>query len=87
MLWGNLNKNPRFKSFEFESEQFQFELPKALATTDVAGKTTFAPNTTILLVQHITTVAVRILKTSFDHYSHQCSSFNLKDENLVEGKI
>ncbi|CAK8672189.1 unnamed protein product [Clavelina lepadiformis] len=53
MLWGNLNKNPRFKAFEFESEKFQFELPKVLAMADIA---------------------VRVLKTRFDHYSHQCST-------------
>jgi len=38
MLWGNLNKNPRFKSFEFEEEKFQFELPKSLAVADISGK-------------------------------------------------
>ncbi|XP_019626496.1 PREDICTED: axonemal 84 kDa protein-like [Branchiostoma belcheri] len=35
MLWANLNKNPRFKSFEFPGEGFTFELPKPLATADV----------------------------------------------------
>nr|XP_006821721.1 PREDICTED: axonemal 84 kDa protein-like isoform X2 [Saccoglossus kowalevskii] len=36
MLWGNLNKNPRFKTFEFEEQKFAFELPKQLATADIA---------------------------------------------------
>ncbi|XP_066275833.1 dynein axonemal intermediate chain 7 homolog isoform X2 [Branchiostoma lanceolatum] len=35
MLWANLNKNPRFKSFEFPGEGFTFELPKPLATADI----------------------------------------------------
>ena len=39
MLWGNLNKNPRFKSYEFEGENFQFELPKSLAVADVSSET------------------------------------------------
>lgn len=39
MIWGNLNKNPRFKSFTFEGEKFTFELPKPLALAEVAGKT------------------------------------------------
>jgi len=38
MLWGNLNKNPRFKGFEFDSERFLFELPKVLAMSDIAGE-------------------------------------------------
>ncbi|XP_077994228.1 dynein axonemal intermediate chain 7-like [Glandiceps talaboti] len=36
MLWGNLSKMPKFKSFEFEEEKFGFELPKQLATADIA---------------------------------------------------
>nr|XP_039268650.1 axonemal 84 kDa protein-like [Styela clava] len=36
MLWGNLNKNPRFKSFTFESEAFTFDLPKPLAMAEIA---------------------------------------------------
>uniref|UniRef100_H2ZH42 Uncharacterized protein n=1 Tax=Ciona savignyi TaxID=51511 RepID=H2ZH42_CIOSA len=57
MLWANLNKNPRFKFFEFEEDKITFELPKVLAMADIA---------------------VRILRTKFDHYSHQCSSFQPK---------
>ncbi|XP_078584066.1 dynein axonemal intermediate chain 7 homolog isoform X2 [Branchiostoma floridae x Branchiostoma japonicum] len=54
MLWANLNKNPRFKSFEFQGEGFTFELPKPLATADVA---------------------IRVIKTAFDHLSPHCRTF------------
>jgi len=37
-IWGNLNKNPRFKTFEFKFELMQFEIPKFLATSDLSGK-------------------------------------------------
>lgn len=57
MLWGNLNKNPRFKSFKFESEDFTFELPKPLAMAEIA---------------------IRNLRTQYDFYSHQCSTFYAK---------
>ena len=36
-IWGNLNKNPRFKTFEFKFEFMQFEIPKILAISDIAG--------------------------------------------------
>ncbi|XP_070551634.1 dynein axonemal intermediate chain 7-like isoform X2 [Ptychodera flava] len=36
MLWGNLSKNPRFKTFEFEEQNFGFELTKQLASLDIA---------------------------------------------------
>nr|XP_018669746.1 axonemal 84 kDa protein isoform X1 [Ciona intestinalis] len=67
MLWANLNKNPRFKLFEFENEKISFELPKVLAMADIA---------------------VRILRTKFDHYSHQCTTFlpkkkKVKDEEPI----
>ncbi|XP_062374486.1 dynein axonemal intermediate chain 7 [Sardina pilchardus] len=35
-LWANLNKNPRFKGFEFQEVQLGFRLPKQLAVGDVA---------------------------------------------------
>ncbi|XP_029598335.1 dynein axonemal intermediate chain 7 [Salmo trutta] len=35
-LWANLNKNPRFKGFQFEEVGLGFELPKQLAISDVA---------------------------------------------------
>uniref|UniRef100_A0A8C8HG56 Dynein axonemal intermediate chain 7 n=1 Tax=Oncorhynchus tshawytscha TaxID=74940 RepID=A0A8C8HG56_ONCTS len=35
-LWANLNKNPRFKGFQFEEVGLGFELPKQLAVSDVA---------------------------------------------------
>uniref|UniRef100_A0A8C9R1R8 Dynein axonemal intermediate chain 7 n=1 Tax=Scleropages formosus TaxID=113540 RepID=A0A8C9R1R8_SCLFO len=35
-LWANLNKNPRFKGYYFQEVGFGFELPKQLATCDVA---------------------------------------------------
>ncbi|XP_072047400.1 LOW QUALITY PROTEIN: dynein axonemal intermediate chain 7 homolog [Amphiura filiformis] len=54
MLWGNLTKNPRFKSFEFEEQHFIFELPKQLALTDIA---------------------IRIIHTKYDHFSHLCRTF------------
>ena len=41
MLWGNLNKNPRFKSFTFPVEDFTFELPKVLVMNDIAGAPSF----------------------------------------------
>ncbi|XP_022108639.1 axonemal 84 kDa protein-like isoform X2 [Acanthaster planci] len=57
MLWGNLIKNPRFKSYEFEEENFIFELPKQLALSDIA---------------------IRVLRTQYDHYSHLCRTFHAK---------
>uniref|UniRef100_H2ZH41 Uncharacterized protein n=1 Tax=Ciona savignyi TaxID=51511 RepID=H2ZH41_CIOSA len=66
MLWANLNKNPRFKFFEFEEDKITFELPKVLAMADIA---------------------VRILRTKFDHYSHQCSSFQPKIKKPKEEVI
>ncbi|XP_038049724.1 axonemal 84 kDa protein-like isoform X2 [Patiria miniata] len=57
MLWGNLTKNPRFKSFEFEEEKFIFELPKQLALSDIA---------------------IRVVRTQYDHYSHLCRTFHAK---------
>ncbi|XP_033645695.1 protein CASC1-like isoform X2 [Asterias rubens] len=57
MLWGNLTKNPRFKSFEFEEEKFMFELPKQLALSDIA---------------------VRVIRTQYDHFSQQCRTFLAK---------
>ncbi|XP_043093753.1 dynein axonemal intermediate chain 7 [Puntigrus tetrazona] len=48
-LWANLNKNPRFKGFQFEEVGLGFELPEPLAVIDVA---------------------VRILRTRYDHLSH-----------------
>lgn len=38
LLWGNLVKNPRFKSFRFDFEQVFFEIPKPLAMTDFTCK-------------------------------------------------
>ncbi|KAL2076614.1 hypothetical protein ACEWY4_027786 [Coilia grayii] len=35
-LWANLNKNPRFKGFEFQEVRLGFRLPKQLAVSDVA---------------------------------------------------
>ncbi|XP_055046477.2 dynein axonemal intermediate chain 7 [Misgurnus anguillicaudatus] len=35
-LWANLNKNPRFKSFQFQEVGLGFELPKPLAVSDIA---------------------------------------------------
>ncbi|XP_072171689.1 dynein axonemal intermediate chain 7 homolog [Diadema setosum] len=35
MLWGNLVKNPRFKSYTFEEQELTFELPKQLALSDI----------------------------------------------------
>ncbi|KAM4615617.1 dynein axonemal intermediate chain 7 [Polymixia lowei] len=35
-LWANLNKNPRFKGFQFEQAGLGFELPKHLAVSDIA---------------------------------------------------
>jgi len=35
-LWGNLAKNPRQKSFQLETDDFQMEIPKTLANADVA---------------------------------------------------
>ncbi|XP_053575058.1 dynein axonemal intermediate chain 7 [Bombina bombina] len=35
-LWANLNKNPRFKGYEFVEEAIGFELPKPLAVKSVA---------------------------------------------------
>ncbi|XP_050963039.1 dynein axonemal intermediate chain 7 [Labeo rohita] len=35
-LWANLNKNPRFKGFQFEEAGLGFELPKPLAVNDIA---------------------------------------------------
>lgn len=36
MVWGNLTKNPRFKTFAFEESKLSFELPKQLALSDIA---------------------------------------------------
>ncbi|XP_049891788.1 dynein axonemal intermediate chain 7 isoform X2 [Epinephelus moara] len=47
-LWANLNKNPRFKGFNFEETGLGFELPKQLA---------------------VSSIAVRILHTRYDHLS------------------
>ncbi|XP_019898414.2 protein CASC1 isoform X2 [Esox lucius] len=35
-LWANLNKNPRFKGFQFEEAGLGFVLPKLLAVSDIA---------------------------------------------------
>lgn len=35
-MWGNLAKNPRQKSFQLETDNFQMEIPKSLANADVA---------------------------------------------------
>ncbi|XP_063073646.1 dynein axonemal intermediate chain 7 [Engraulis encrasicolus] len=35
-LWANLNKNPRFKGFDFQEVRLGFRLPKQLAVSDVA---------------------------------------------------
>ncbi|XP_067283335.1 dynein axonemal intermediate chain 7 [Pseudorasbora parva] len=35
-LWANLNKNPRFKGYQFEEVGLGFELPKPLAVSDIA---------------------------------------------------
>ena len=41
MLWANLNKNPRFRKYEFKNENFEFEIPKFLTTVDFASKPIF----------------------------------------------
>ncbi|KAE8613045.1 hypothetical protein XENTR_v10007543 [Xenopus tropicalis] len=35
-IWANLNKNPRFKGYEFAEESIGFELPKPLAPSGIA---------------------------------------------------
>ncbi|XP_013366900.1 PREDICTED: protein CASC1 isoform X2 [Chinchilla lanigera] len=35
-VWANLKKNPRYKSVKFSNTQIGFEIPKILATSDVA---------------------------------------------------
>ncbi|XP_041109850.1 dynein intermediate chain CFAP94, axonemal [Polyodon spathula] len=35
-VWANLNKNPRFKGYEFSDTGLSFELPKQLALSDIA---------------------------------------------------
>ncbi|RXM33366.1 Protein CASC1 [Acipenser ruthenus] len=35
-IWANLNKNPRFKGYEFSDTGLSFELPKQLALSDIA---------------------------------------------------
>ncbi|XP_063960514.1 dynein axonemal intermediate chain 7-like isoform X1 [Lytechinus pictus] len=57
MIWGNLVKNPRFKSYAFEDQDFSFELPKQLALSDIA---------------------IRVIHTTYDHFSHRCRTFKLK---------
>ncbi|XP_030844896.1 protein CASC1 isoform X2 [Strongylocentrotus purpuratus] len=57
MLWGNLVKNPRLKSYSFEEQDFSFDLPKQLALSDIA---------------------IRVIHTAHDHFSHRCRTFKLK---------
>ncbi|CAH1786904.1 unnamed protein product, partial [Owenia fusiformis] len=40
-MWGNLSKNPRIKSHEFEEMGFTFELPKILTLSDCAMRILF----------------------------------------------
>ncbi|XP_068134117.1 dynein axonemal intermediate chain 7 isoform X2 [Hyperolius riggenbachi] len=35
-VWANLNKNPRFKGYDFEEEAVSFNLPKPLALSNIA---------------------------------------------------
>uniref|UniRef100_A0A4W3JCE7 Dynein axonemal intermediate chain 7 n=2 Tax=Callorhinchus milii TaxID=7868 RepID=A0A4W3JCE7_CALMI len=35
-VWANLNKNPRFKGYDFQEAKMEFELPKALTMCDIA---------------------------------------------------
>ncbi|XP_063785434.1 dynein axonemal intermediate chain 7 isoform X2 [Pseudophryne corroboree] len=35
-IWANLNKNPRFKGFDFEEEAISFDLPKPLALSGIS---------------------------------------------------
>ncbi|XP_072256036.1 dynein axonemal intermediate chain 7 isoform X2 [Pyxicephalus adspersus] len=35
-IWANLNKNPRFRGYNFEDEGVSFELPKPLALSNIA---------------------------------------------------
>ncbi|ELU16422.1 hypothetical protein CAPTEDRAFT_227810 [Capitella teleta] len=40
-MWGNLSKNPRIKSHEFEEKGFMFEMPKMLTLMDCAVRVLF----------------------------------------------
>ncbi|XP_053320410.1 dynein axonemal intermediate chain 7 [Spea bombifrons] len=53
-VWANLNKNPRFRGYEFTEAAVGFELPKPLAACGVA---------------------VRVLRTAYDHLSCQSRTF------------
>ncbi|XP_044137247.1 dynein axonemal intermediate chain 7 [Bufo gargarizans] len=35
-IWANLNKNPRFRGYEFQEEAIAFDLPKPLALSNIA---------------------------------------------------
>ncbi|KAG8438553.1 hypothetical protein GDO86_004934, partial [Hymenochirus boettgeri] len=54
-IWANLNKNPRFKGYDFSDEAIGFELPKPLAMSNIA---------------------VRIIRTDYDHLSWQSQTFS-----------
>lgn len=40
-MWGNLSKNPRIKSHEFEKKGFTFEMPKLLTLSDIGFRVLF----------------------------------------------
>ncbi|KAL4224695.1 Protein casc1 [Mactra antiquata] len=40
-IWGNLSKNPRIKSFEFQEKGYQFDIPRILTLSDVGFRILF----------------------------------------------
>ncbi|XP_069084684.1 dynein axonemal intermediate chain 7 isoform X1 [Pleurodeles waltl] len=64
-IWANLNKNPRFKGYDFPDGAFGFDLPRPMA---------------------MSSIALRILHTYYDHISQDSSTYAPPAKSAEESK-
>ncbi|XP_048958748.1 dynein axonemal intermediate chain 7 isoform X8 [Canis lupus baileyi] len=78
-VWANLKKNPRYKSVRFSETQTGFEIPRILATSDIALR---------LLHTHYDHVTpLRPISTSFQGHTTRIPQFVKDEVKSVEAAI
>ncbi|XP_072621832.1 dynein axonemal intermediate chain 7 isoform X3 [Vulpes vulpes] len=78
-VWANLKKNPRYKSVRFSETQTGFEIPRILATSDIALR---------LLHTHYDHVTpLRPISTSFQGHTTRIPQFVRDEVKSVEAAI
>ncbi|XP_045867490.1 dynein axonemal intermediate chain 7 [Meles meles] len=77
-VWANLKKNPRYKSVRFSETQIGFEIPRILATSDIALR---------LLHTHYDHVTpLRPVPTSLREYTATVNHF-VKEETAIDKEL